>query len=331
MPLKIGRGAGAPPFMVMDVIAAANARAAALPPGAAHVIRMEVGQPGTGAPAGALEAAAAALRSGDSLGYTEAFGRRSLRERIVAHYRDWYGLDVPLERVAVTVGASGAFPLAFLAAFDPGDRVALAAPFYPPYVNILTALGMQPVILEAGPETRFQPSVALLEPLSPPPDGLIVASPSNPAGTMLHPEELAAIAEWCGAHGVRLISDEIYHGLHYESAIATAAAFSSGAVAVNSFSKQFPDERRPENGGQIATATAVNSNAIVIGSFSKYFSMTGWRDRLDGPSWRSGTPGGASGPKFVHQRPAHFSDCRRSRIRLPPGVAGERGPVPAVS
>ncbi len=277
MPLKIGRGAGAPPFMVMDVIAAANARAAALPPGAAHVIRMEVGQPGTGAPAGALEAAAAALRSGDSLGYTEAFGRRSLRQCIVAHYRDWYGLDVPLERVAVTVGASGAFPLAFLAAFDPGDRVALAAPFYPPYVNILTALGMQPVILEAGPETRFQPSVALLEPLSPPPDGLIVASPSNPAGTMLHPEELAAIADWCGAHGVRLISDEIYHGLHYESAIATAAAFSSGAVAVNSFSKQFPDERRPENGGQIATATAVNSNAIVIGSFSKYFSMTGWR------------------------------------------------------
>ena len=161
-------------------------RAAALPPGAPHVIRMEVGQPGTGAPAGAVEAAAAALRSGDALGYTEAFGRRSLRERIVAHYRDWYGLDVPIERIAVTVGASGAFPLAFLAAFDPGDRVALAAPFYPPYVNILTALGMQPVILEAGPETRFQPSVAMLEALDPPPDGLIVASPCNPAGTMLH-------------------------------------------------------------------------------------------------------------------------------------------------
>ena len=110
MALKVGRGAAAPPFMVMDVIAAANARAAALPPGAPHVIRMEVGQPGTGAPAGAVAAAAAALRSGDALGYTEAFGRRSLRERIVAHYRDWYGLDVPVERVAVTVGASGAFP-----------------------------------------------------------------------------------------------------------------------------------------------------------------------------------------------------------------------------
>ncbi len=243
--LKIGRGASAPPFMVMDVIAAANARQAVLPPGAPHVIRMEVGQPGTGAPAGAVAAAMAALQSGDSLGYTEAFGRRSLRERIVAHYRAWYGLDLPLERVAVTVGASGAFPLAFLAAFNPGDRVALTAPFYPPYVNILTALGMEPVVVEAGPETRFQPSVAMLEKLDPLPDGLIVASPCNPAGTMLHPDELAAIAAWCDQHGVRLISDEIYHGLHYDSPIATAAACSPSAVVVN--------------------------------SFSKYFSMTGWR------------------------------------------------------
>ena len=245
MTLKIGRGAAAPPFLVMDVIAAANARQAALAPGAPRVIRMEVGQPGTGAPAGAAKAAAAALSSGDPLGYTEAFGRRSLRERIVAHYRDWYGLDIPVSRVAVTVGASGAFPLAFLAAFDPGDRVALTAPFYPPYVNILTALGIEPVILEAGPETRFQPSVAMLERLDPPPDGLIVASPCNPAGTMLHPDELAAIAGWCHAGGVRLISDEIYHGLHYDSPIATAAALSPSAVVVN--------------------------------SFSKYFSMTGWR------------------------------------------------------
>ena len=245
MTLKVGRGAFAPPFMVMDVISAANVRQAALPPGAPGVIRMEVGQPGTGAPSGAVEAAHAALRSGDPLGYTEAFGRRSLRERIALHYREWYGLDVPVERVAVTVGASGAFPLAFLAAFDPGDRVAMAAPFYPPYVNIITALGMQPVIMEAGPETRFQPTVAMLEKLDPKPDGLIVASPCNPVGTMLHPEELAAIARWCDANGVRLISDEIYHGLNYDSAIATAAAFSPSAVVVN--------------------------------SFSKYFSMTGWR------------------------------------------------------
>src|ERR1700722_12419236 len=163
MTLKVGRGASAPPFIVMDVIAAANARQAVLPAGAPHVIRMEVGQPGTGAPAGAVAAAQSALRSGDPLGYTEAFGRISLRERIVAHIWDWYGLRVPVARIAVTVGASGAFPLAFLSAFDPGDRVAMAAPFYPPYVNILTALGIRPMILEAGPETRFQPSVAMLE------------------------------------------------------------------------------------------------------------------------------------------------------------------------
>ena len=245
MALKIGKGASAPPFMVMDVIAAANARQAALPPGAPHVIRMEVGQPGTGAPAGAIAAAQAALRSGHPLGYTEAFGLRPLRERIAAHAHDWYGLTVPIGRIAVTVGASGAFPLAFLAAFDPGDRIALAAPFYPPYVNILTALGMVPVILEAGLETRFQPSVAMLEAMEPPPDGLIVASPCNPAGTMLHRDELAAIATWCDRNGVRLISDEIYHGLNYDSPIASAAEFSDSAVVVN--------------------------------SFSKYFSMTGWR------------------------------------------------------
>ncbi|MDE2517567.1 MAG: aminotransferase class I/II-fold pyridoxal phosphate-dependent enzyme [Rhodospirillales bacterium] len=244
MALKTGRGASAPPFLVMDVIAAANARQAALPPGAPGVIRMEVGQPATGAPAGARAAAVAALQGGDPLGYTEAFGRASLRARIAAHYRDWYGLDVAPARIAVTVGASGAFPLAFLAAFDPGDRVAMAAPFYPPYVNILTALGMQPVILEAGPETRFQPSIAALERLDPLPDGLIIASPCNPAGTMLHPEELAAIAGWCHAHGVRLISDEIYHGLNYDAPLSSAAAF---------------------------------PGAVVVNSFSKYFSMTGWR------------------------------------------------------
>jgi len=241
---KVGQGAFAPPFMVMDVIAAANARAAALAPGAPGVIRMEVGQPGTGAPLGAREAAISALRSGDPLGYTEAFGRRSLRTRIASHYRDWYGLDVAPERVAVTVGASGAFPLAFLAAFDPGDRVAMAAPFYPPYVNILTALGFEPVILETGPESRFQPTVAMLERLDPSPDGLIVASPCNPAGTMLHPDELAAIAAWCEAAGVRLISDEIYHGLNYETKLATSVG---------------------------------SPHAMVVNSFSKYFSMTGWR------------------------------------------------------
>jgi aspartate/methionine/tyrosine aminotransferase len=245
MALKVGRGAEAPPFLVMDVISAANARAAALAPGEPGVIRMEVGQPGTGAPRGAAEAAIRALQAGAPMGYTEAFGLRSLRERIARHYAERYGTAVPAERVAVTVGASGAFPLAFLAAFDPGDSVAMAAPFYPPYANILTALGMKPQLLPCGPETRWQPTVAMLEALDPLPEGLILASPCNPAGTMLPPAEFAAIAAWCAARGVRLVSDEIYHGLSYGEVPETTAAAFPGAIVVN--------------------------------SFSKYFSMTGWR------------------------------------------------------
>jgi aspartate/methionine/tyrosine aminotransferase len=246
MALKVGRGAEAPPFLVMDVISAANARAAALAPGEPGILRMEVGQPGTGAPRGAAEAAIRALQAGMPMGYTEAFGLRSLRERIARHYAERHGATVPAERVAVTVGASGAFPLAFLAAFDPGDAVAMAAPFYPPYANILTALGMRPQLLPCGPESRWQPTVAMLEALDPAPAGLILASPCNPAGTMLPPAEFAAIAAWCEAKGVRLVSDEIYHGLTY------------GEV--------------PET-----TAAAVSASAIVVNSFSKYFSMTGWR------------------------------------------------------
>jgi aspartate/methionine/tyrosine aminotransferase len=244
--LKVGRGAEAPPFLVMDVIAAANARAASLPPGAPGILRMEVGQPGTGAPRGAAEAVIRALQSGAPMGYTEAFGLPSLRARIAAHYVARYGVTLPPARIAVTVGASGAFPLAFLAAFDAGDRVAMAAPFYPPYANILTALGMIPQLLPCDASTRFQPTLAMLEKLDPLPAGLIVASPCNPAGTMLSPEELRDIARWCHANGVRLVSDEIYHGLSY------------GAVAESS-------------------AASFSDSAIVVNSFSKYFSMTGWR------------------------------------------------------
>ena len=246
MALKTGRGAEAPPFLVMDVISAANARAASLPPGAPGIIRMEVGQPGTGAPRGAAEAVIRALNTGAPLGYTEAFGLVSLRERIARHYLDHYGMAVPARRIAVTMGASGAFPLAFLAAFDPGDAIAMAAPFYPPYANILQALGMRPQLLECDAATRFQPMVAMLEKLDPRPAGLIIASPCNPAGTMLTPDELAAIAHWCHAEGVRLISDEIYHGLTW------------GTVAESS-------------------AAAFSESAVVVNSFSKYWSMTGWR------------------------------------------------------
>jgi aspartate/methionine/tyrosine aminotransferase len=243
--LKIGAGASVPPFRVMDVITAANTRAKSLPPGAAKILRMEVGQPGTGLPEGARLAVASALQSGDVLGYTEGLGRPPLRERIAAHYQDWYGITLSPNRIAVTFGASGAFPLAYLAAFNPGDRIALAAPYYPPYVNIATALGLQPIILPCGLESGFQPTIAMLEALDPAPDGLILASPANPTGSMLSPEDLAALATYCHTNGIRLMSDEIYHGLTYGKPAASAAQFSP--------------------------------SAIVINSFSKYFSMTGWR------------------------------------------------------
>jgi aspartate/methionine/tyrosine aminotransferase len=237
MALKIGAGAAVPPFRVMDVITAANARERLLAPDARKILRMEVGQPGTGLPEGARQAVAAALQSGDVLGYTEGLGRGALRERIAAHYAGWYGVTLDPGRIAVTFGASGAFPLAYLAAFNPGDRIALAAPYYPPYVNIATALGLRPVVLPCGIETGFQPTIAMIEALDPAPDGLILASPANPTGSMLAPEALAALARHCHAKGIRLISDEIYHGLTYGKPAASAAQFSESAIVINSFSK----------------------------------------------------------------------------------------------
>lgn len=243
--MKPGIGDRVPAFRVMDVITAANARAAALGPAGPAVLRMEVGQPGTGLPTGARLAVETALRSGDPMGYTEALGRASLRGKISGHIRDWYGAGIPSQRIAVTMGASGAFPLAFLAAFEAGDEVALAAPYYPPYLNILVALGLKPVVLPCGVETGFQPTIAMLEALPKRPAGLIVASPANPTGSMLTPEALRNLAVYCHENGIRLISDEIYHGLTYGKPAASAAQFSP--------------------------------SAIVINSFSKYFSMTGWR------------------------------------------------------
>ncbi|MGE4481030.1 pyridoxal phosphate-dependent aminotransferase [Acidocella sp.] len=245
MVLKIGAGRQVPPFRVMDVILAANERTATLRPGEPKILRMEVGQPGTGLPAGARRAVEAALRTGDTLGYTDGLGRPSLKARIARHIREWYGVEVPPTRIAVTVGASGGFPLAFLSSFDVGDRVALAAPYYPPYYNILLALGLRPVVLPCGIETGFQPTIEMLESLPDKPDGLIVASPANPTGSMLTPEALEALCRYCDGSGIRLISDEIYHGLTYGKPQASAAQFSG--------------------------------SAIVINSFSKYFSMTGWR------------------------------------------------------
>jgi aspartate/methionine/tyrosine aminotransferase len=239
MALKVAKRGRVPPFIVMDVLRAANERQAA----GAEVLHLEVGQPGTSAPERVLAAARAALDT-HRLGYTEALGMPSLRARIARHYRERYGAEVPPERIIVTTGSSGSFVTAFLAAFDPGDRVALAAPSYPAYRNILAALGIELVILRASEATRFQPTIELLADAGPL-DGLIVASPSNPTGTMLAPDELAAIARYCSEHGIRFVSDEIYHGITY--------------------------------GRPAATALAASEDAVVVNSFSKYFSMTGWR------------------------------------------------------
>ncbi|HKW53322.1 MAG TPA: aminotransferase class I/II-fold pyridoxal phosphate-dependent enzyme [Stellaceae bacterium] len=240
MTLKIARRGLVPPFIAMDVLRAANERAAA----GDDVLHLEVGQPSTPAPAAVLAAARAAL-DGETLGYTDALGLPALREAIAAHYRERYGVALDPSRVVVTTGSSGAFLLAFLAAFEPGDRVALAAPSYPAYRNILTALDLVPVELTAGPEHRYQAALDLLRAQGQGVDGLIVASPANPTGTMLAPDELAAIVRYCRDMGIRLVSDEIYHGIVYS---VTAA-----------------------------TALASGDEAIVVNSFSKYFSMTGWR------------------------------------------------------
>ena len=240
MALKAARRGIVPPFIVMDVMTAAAERERA----GGDVLHLEVGQPSTPAPSGVIAAAKRALDA-DVLGYTVAKGVVPLRERIAQHYRDTYKVTVPVERIVVTTGSSGGFLLAFLAAFEIGDRVALAAPGYPAYRNILSSLGITVVELPVDAETRFQPSADLLEALDPPVDGVIVASPSNPTGTMLDAEAMEALAAYCSRHGIRLISDEIYHGITYGTPAATALSFSTDCVVVN--------------------------------SFSKYYSMTGWR------------------------------------------------------
>ena len=245
--MKVSRRSHVPSFAVMDIIAAANARQAA----GQSVLNLCAGEPSTGASDVVRDLAATLLASGN-LGYTEALGAPALRRAIAGHYRRWYDLEVDPARVAVTTGSSGAFVLAFLAAFDVGDRVALARPGYPAYKNILTALGCQVVELDCGPRTRYQPTVAQLAALDSPIDGLIVASPANPTGTMIGAGEFAGLARWCGAHGVRLISDEIYHGITYGPAASAGAGAATGA--------EYLDE-----------------GVVVVSSFSKYWAMTGWR------------------------------------------------------
>ena len=231
-----------PPFMVMDVMAAAARIEAA----GGHVIHMEVGQPAASAPKTAIFAAHAALDSG-RIDYTAALGTPSLRERIARHYRDSYGFAVDSGRIVVTTGSSAAFILAFLAMFEPGDRVGVTIPGYPPYRHILTALGCEPVPIETSSETRhaLTGEALLAAHRKAPLKGVLVASPANPTGTMMSRDALSSLIAAAESAGIRFISDEIYHGLDYA----------------------FP----------AVTAAELSADALVINSFSKYFCMTGWR------------------------------------------------------
>lgn len=221
----------------MEVLERARAAEAA----GRRIVHMEIGQPGTGAPEGARRALAKALEQ--PLGYTVALGLPELRRGIAGLYRRWYGVEVDPARVVVTTGSSSAFILAFTALFEAGDRVALGEPGYPSYRQILRALSLQPVGVPTRSENRLQPVPDDLEGLQV--EGLIVASPGNPTGTMLSREALAALVDWAEARGVGFVSDEIYHGLHY--------------------------------GDRAVSALEISQKPWIINSFSKYFSMTGWR------------------------------------------------------
>ena len=226
------------PFRVMEVLAAANLRER----GGNPVFHLEAGQPSTQAPALALEAASRALKA-MTLGYTEALGVPHLRERIARHYSHWYGIDLPAERVVVTTGSSAAFVLAFLLSFEAGETLAIANPGYPAYRNIAGALNIRTQLIPCGFNEGFRLTADLVA--RHPAKGLLVASPSNPCGTIIGASDLEQIAHLCRSRGMRLISDEIYHGLTY--------------------------------GVRAETALRFDQDAIVINSFSKYFSMTGWR------------------------------------------------------
>ena len=200
-----------------------------------RILHMEFGQPSTGAPRAAIAAAHAVLDS-EAMGYWESL---PLKERICRHYREGFGVELSPRRMVITCGASPALVLALSTAFNPGDRIAMARPGYVAYRNSVRALNLESVEIACGPEVRFQLSAAALEALEPAPQGVIIASPANPTGTIIPKNELAAIAEVCQRRGIRIISDEIYHGLSYGPKIHSMLEFAPGAYVVNSFSKYF--------------------------------------------------------------------------------------------
>ena len=236
--MRVSTRSDVDPFIVMDVMEAARKAESS----GRHIVHMEVGQPGTGAPVAATQALARAMEQGP-LGYTVALGLPELRARIAQMYGEWYDVDLNPERIVITPGSSGAFILAFTALFDSGDRVGIGAPGYPSYRQILHALGLAPVDLQTSPDNRLQPvsndfANSNLQ-------GLLFASPANPTGTMLDRTSMSTLIEGAHAQGASVISDEIYHGIEYEA--------------------------------KAVSALELTDDCYVINSFSKYFSMTGWR------------------------------------------------------
>lgn len=241
MPLKTSSRSDIPMFRALDMLRQVNERIV----DGDDVINMAPGQPCVGAPKPVLDYAIDVLKNDPRQGYTEAIGMPLLRDRIAVYYRERYGIELSHERVAITTGSSGGFLLAFLSAFDAGDKIALTTPTYPAYGNILKSLGLEVVTIETSAETDYQPTADILEKSGQHFDGLIICSPSNPTGTMIPENELARICQWCDTNGVRLLSDEAYHGITY--------------------------------GEPAQTALKYTENAIILNTFSKYFAMTGWR------------------------------------------------------
>ena len=238
--LKISNRSLIPPFIVMDVMRAANERAAS----GSDVLHLEVGQPSSPAPKKVIETAQFVLAD-DKLGYTDALGISLLREKISGHYRDTYGVNLDPKRIVITSGSSGGLLLSFLSSFDVGDCVGMATPGYPAYKNMLKSLGVKVVEVPVDSKSHFQLKPEVLDKLSENLDGLIISSPSNPTGSMISSSGMRDLVDWCDRRGTRLISDEIYHGIVY--------------------------------GEQASTALSYGTDVIIINSFSKYFSMTGWR------------------------------------------------------
>lgn len=241
MSFKVSQRGLVPPFIVMDVMRDAVALEAA----GRSIIHLEVGQPSTGIPKKAALRVAELVSGTDPLGYTLAGGTPALPARISQYYSEAYGVDVPASRIFATIGSSAAFVLAFLSAFEAGDTCALASPGYPAYRHILKSLGVTPELIAVDASTHYQLTVDHLKKLPKLPQGLIIASPANPTGSIVPLDAFKDLARFCDKHGIRMISDEIYHGITY--------------------------------GPKVATAAELSENAIIVNSFSKYFSMTGWR------------------------------------------------------